>query len=329
MSERRPERKTATLRFLPNVTCAFPACCLPVLLWIAAPGECGNQALVSGAYAATLGAGGATAAERSAFGQNPAALRPGCLGLRLDFHRPYGMDELAVAEAGGFLDGSRWGVSAEWRQTAVEGLYSEQGYQITQSLRLGGMGGGFPGVLDLGLAWSGWSSQWPEGRSSLAWSHGLGAAWRPFHRLKAGVFMLGLPLGAVNGGAIGSGVGIGNGDATDRVWQWGLEADSRDPDPVPGQAGSQTAGPSQILRLDFRKTGNAPWRTLASLSIRPHPSLELTGGFSGPPFQASMGIRVAWAGWECRQALRYHRYLGRTWLSGLAYSRLIGVSRPN
>ena len=286
------------------------AFCVAVAFLFPMRGACGNQALVSGAYAATLGAGGATAAERSAFGQNPAALRPGRMGMHLDYHRPYGMDALALAEAGAYLDGIHGGVSAEWRQTRVEDLYCEDGFRLGTAFRLGRPGRSvhFPGALDLGAAWEVWRSRWPDGRASLAWSHGIGAAWRPVRRVKAGAFMLGLP-------------GPGRGDESDPVLQWGLEADSRDP----GEAGP---GFRQVLRLDFRKSGSSPWRSLVSLSLIPLAGAELIGGFSGPPFQASLGARISWAGWDWRQALRYHRYLGRTWLSGLAYSRAIGGSRP-
>lgn len=292
------------------------------------PAPCGNQALVSGAYAATLGAGGATAAERCALGQNPAALRPGRLGAHLDFNRPYGMDEIQVAEAGGFLDASHWGVSADWRQTGVAGLYAEHGFQVTQTLRLGspgrpGEGGAhFPGVLDLGAAWNGWRAEWPGGNAEMSWTHGLGLAWRPFPRLKAGAFALGLPLDQyweTEGEAAATGRSF-----TDRILQWGLEADSRDPEAETGRS-----GPCQILRLDFRKTGETPWRTLVSLSLSHRSGLEITGGFAAPPFQASLGVRAAWAGWEVRQALRYHRYLGRTWLSGLSFSRATGATPHN
>ena len=263
----------------------------------------GNQALVSGVYGGTLGAGGATGAEGSAFGQNPAVLRPGRMGVQLHFHRPYGLEALDVAEAGGFRDGTRWGVSAGWRQTGVDGLYAEDGFQVTQTLRLGRPGGGFPGVLDLGAAWNAWRQEWPGGNARTDWDHGLGLSWGMLPRLKAGAFVLGLPLDP--GGKGGS----------DRILQWGLEADSRD-----RETGAD-AGPCQILRLDFRKTGETPWRTLAALSLSPWQGMEFTGGFAGPPFQASLGMRLSWSGWELDQALRYHRYLGRTWLSGLAYSR--------
>ena len=271
----------------------------------------GNQALVTGAYGGTLGAGAATAAERSAFGQNPAALRPGRIGAHAHFHRPFGLEELQVAEAGVFADGGRFGAAFDWRETGVEGLYAEQALQAGQTFRLGRSGAGFPGVLDLGLSWDRRQAAWPGGRNTAAWSHGFGAVWRMLPRFKAGAFLAGLPLDEDGAGRM------------DRLLQWGLEADSRDPDLSDSRA--IRPGPLQTLRLDFRKTGETPWRVLASLSLSPHPAVELTGGLANPPFQASLGIRFAWQGVEWHQAIRYHRYLGRTWLSGLAYSHSLGA----
>lgn len=278
----------------------------------------GNQALVTGTYGGTLGAGGATAAERSAFGQNPAALRPLSIGAHAHFHRPFGLEELQVAEAGLFADGRRFGAAFDWRETGVDGLYAEQALQSGQTLRLGPSGAGFPGVLDLGLSWDRRRESWPGGRSTTAWSHGFGATWRLHSRFKAGAFLAGLPLETEGAGRM------------DRVLQWGLEADNRDPGREEGKGKGSRAnlkGSLQTLRLDFRKTGDTPWRALASLSLSPHPSVELTGGLANPPFQASLGIRFAWQGAEWHQALRYHRYLGRTWLSGMAYSRSMGAGR--
>lgn len=288
-------------------------------LLLAGAAQGGNQALVTGAYGGSLGAGAATAAERSAFGQNPAALRPGRFGAHAHFHRPYGLEELQVAEAGVFADGARFGAAFDWRETGVEGLYGEQALQAGQAFRWGRAGGGFPGVLDLGLSWDRLQAAWPGGRSTTTWSHGFGAAWRMLPRFKAGAFMAGLPLDTDGGGRM------------DRILHWGLEAVSRDPDPPSGSragySGSQAnhPGPFQALRLDFRKTGDTPWRVLASLSLSPHPAVELTGGLANPPFQASLGIRFAWQGLEWHQAIRHHRYLGRTWLSGIAYSHSPGT----
>ncbi|MDB5104572.1 MAG: hypothetical protein JWP91_2261 [Fibrobacteres bacterium] len=296
------------------VTC--PSRAIPIALILSAlPSVAGNQALVTGAYGGTLGAGGATAADRSGFGSNPAALRPWRAGAQAHFHRPYGLDDLQVSEADVYADAGRFGAAFAWRDTGLEGWYGEQGLQASQTLRLGRTGNAFPGVLDLGAAWDRWKTVWPGGGEEVAWSHGFGAAWRMLPRLKAGAFISGIPLDP--GGSGGA----------DRIVQWGLEADSRNPEA--GADGSGTVAPSggadgtavaQILRLDFRKTGETPWRVLASLSVRPHPTLEITGGLANPPFQASLGMRFAWKGAEWHQALRYHRYLGRTWLSGLAFS---------
>jgi hypothetical protein len=292
-----------------------PACAA----WIAwlGPGAAlagiGNQAPDAGVYGGTLGAGAATAAERSTFGQNPASLCPRQYGAHLHFHRPYGIGDLEVAEAGAFRDGGRWGFSADWRQTGIADLYREQGWGVTQTLRLGGRGRGFPGRLDLGMSQVAWRTEWPAAPAAVDWTWGWGVAWRPLPRLKAGAFALGAPLDPRTDGR------------TDRIRQFGFEADSRDPE---AGGGGGPPGPLQILRLDCRKTDGSPWRTLASLSLSPHPACELTGGVAVPPFQASLGLRLRWGGWECHQALRYHRYLGRTWLSGLSFSRPWGNADP-
>jgi hypothetical protein len=274
----------------------------------------GNLSLASGGYGGSLGAGGATAAERSAFGQNPAALSPGRFGLRLDFHRPYGLGDLQVAEAGASADLSHAGIALDWRETTIAGWYAEQGFQCAPSYRFGGAGR-FPGSLDLGLALAAWRTAWPGRPPTWSLSQGAGFAWRPLPRLKAGGFAAGLPAQA-------------DGPRMDRVFQFGLEASDRDPEAAAARDGESGAaerrtGGSQILRLDFRKTGATPWRALASLSVRPHPSFELTGGLAAPPFQLSLGCRLSWRGTRIHQALRYHRYLGRTWLTGLAYSRAL------
>jgi hypothetical protein len=92
----------------------------------------------------------------------------------------------------------------------------------------------------------------------------------------------------------------------ERIWQIGMEA--------------QNLSATQVFRLDFRKTGETPWRSLAALAFTPHPTVRLTLGFASPPFQLSLGLNLAWGGWQGYQSLRYHRYLGRTLLSGMAYS---------
>jgi hypothetical protein len=273
-----------------------------ILFLAAGPAWGFNQALNAGQHGAGLGAGGAVGAERSAYGRNPAALLPGHAGFHMHFHRPFGLEELSVAEAGLFWDRTRWGAGIDWRQTGAEALYREQGFTVTQTLRWGAPGGGFPGVLDAGAGWTGWRVEMPGREPAVAWSQGFGAIWRLPPRLKAGAFALGLP------------VGIRKGQGYDRVLQWGVEACNRDPE----KAGQSTL---QVLRLDFRKSGETPWRSLASLSFDPHPAFRIAAGLAHPPFQIAFGIRVRWQGLELDQALRHHRYLGKTWLSGLAYSR--------
>ncbi len=255
----------------------------------AVPSYADNQALASGIYGASLGAGGSVAAERSAFGQNPAALRPRSLGLRLDFHRPYGIADVRVAEAGFHADLAHWGAAWDWRATEITDLYAEQGFQCAPAARFG--------PLDLGFAASAWRTEWPGSPSRWEFAQAWGFAWRPAARLKLGGFAAGLPW-------------PGDRSRRDRILQAGMEAAGGDP---------ETA--AQILRLDFRRTGETPWRVLASLSLRPHPVIEATAGLAVPPFQASLGCRIAWGGAQLSQSLRYHRYLGRTWLSGIAYNR--------
>jgi hypothetical protein len=97
--------------------------------------------------------------------------------------------------------------------------------------------------------------------------------------------------------------------------QFGLEADNRAPD-----AAGRPEAPAQILRLDFRKGGEGPWRALASISALPHPGVEATLGLAARPFQAAAGLSLAWRGFRVREAARYHRYLGRTLLTGLDYA---------
>lgn len=275
------------------------------------PGRCGNLAPTAGQLGGSLGAGAAVAAERSAFGRNPAALRPGQAGCHLGFHRPFGLEDLAVAEAGAFADGTRWGTAFAWRQTGAEALYRERALDVTQTFRLAGGNGRFPGVLDAGGSWTAWGIEMPGRKAGYDWSQGFGVAWRMLPRFKAGAFALGLPL--ADGGP----------SHFDRILQWGLEASSG---AVSGTTGNR-AGPweegraAQVLRLDFRKTGDTPWRSLASLSWCPHEAFRITGGIANPPFQAALGIKVSWMGADWDQAVRYHRYLGRTWMSGMGFSR--------
>jgi hypothetical protein len=261
-----------------------------------------NLAPASGIYGATMGAGAATAAERSAFGQNPAALRPGGYGLRLDYQKPYGVADLEVAEAGIYLDGRRLGGACDWRVTSITEVYSEQGFRASGAWRILDRED-FPGRIDVGYGLTAW-------RTALAgagpgWDPGqeAGIAWRPWPRLKAGGFAAGLPWPPRR-------------DAPGRVMQVGLEADSRAPD----TAGNPAAR-GQILRFDFRKNGDAPWRALASISAHPFPAAEASLGLAAHPFQAAAGVSIAWRGLRLREAARYHRYLGRTFLSGLAFGR--------
>jgi hypothetical protein len=278
----------------------------PLWVCLSVCGQCvqaGNQALTAGLYGGTLGAGGATAAERSAFGQNPAAVRPGRAGLDFHAHHPFAMEEIRVAEAGGFWDFRRMGWGVGWRQTGVEDLYREDAWEWRQSLRLDPGRDGFPaGAWEVGGAWCRWRAVSP-GRESVWWSQAYGLTWQMLPRIKLGGFLSGLSLL------------IPETPRSGILMQCGLEASDGKP---PGKG--RTAAFRQVLRLDFRKTGETPWRTLAGLSVSPHPAAEISAGLSTPPFQFSLGCKVAWAGLDLHQSLRYHRYLGRTLLSSFSYS---------
>lgn len=275
------------------------------VLGLVALARAGDLAPTAGAYGATLGAGAATAAERSAFGQNPAALRPGAFGLRLDSHRPYGLDDLGVAEAGLFLDGKRAGLSCDWRVTSIAGFYSEHGFRLAPSVRILARDG-FPGILDFGYGLSVWRAELAGMAPEWDGSQEAGAAWRPWPRLKAGAFAAGLPLHPAA-------------TLPGRVMQFGLEADSRAP-----SSGGNAGESGQALRLDFRKSGDGAWKVLASLTANPHPGVEASVGVAARPFRMAAGLALSWRGFRVRQAIRYHRYLGRTWISGLGYERTSG-----
>jgi hypothetical protein len=88
-----------------------------------------------------------------------------------------------------------------------------------------------------------------------------------------------------------------------------------------GGVGADGVPAEQSIRFDLRRTGHSDWRALASLSIRPHPALEITSGLSSAPFQFSLGACIAWSGAEYHQSFRHHRDLGATWLSTLGLSR--------
>ena len=267
--------------------------------------EGSNQGLSSGAFGASLGAGAATAAERCGWGQSPAALRPGGKGFLVHTHRPFALEEVRVMEAGGYLDLRRAGFGAAWRQTGVDGLFLEQGFEAQASWRLGAGRSGFPGQLDMGGAWT-WWRQAVAGRPATGrGEQGYGLVWRLLPQLHAGGFVRGMSFRKS---------AYVKGESQDRILQCGLEAES-------GVASSQGGtGTTQVLRFDLRRTGDTDWRALASLSVRPHPSFEVTSGLSSAPFQFSLGIRLSFSGLEFHQAFRQHRDLGPTWLSSLAYS---------
>ena len=270
-----------------------------------------NQTLTTGIYGGTLGAGGATAAERMAYGQNPAALQPSRTGLtrvgfHLDFHRPFGLEDVEVSEAGVFGDFAQAGLGLAWRETGVDDLYREQGLSLNPVLRVGSSSANFPGHLDFGGTWTWWFTEVAGVSTSLDCTQGLGLVWRMLPRLKVGGFATGLEMPGSRS------------SPPEKIYQWGIEAASRDPDV------GRSDHTSQILRLDFRKAGTHAWRSLAALTLSPHPALKISAGFASPPFQVSFGLNLAWEGLQWYQSLRYHRYLGRTFLSGCAYAHDIG-----
>lgn len=263
-----------------------------------------NQGLSSGGFGASLGAGGATAAERCGWGQSPAALRPGQKGFLLGTHRPFGLEEVRVMEAGGYWDMHRAGFGGGWRQTGVEGLFLEQGFEGQASWRFGEGRSGFPGRLDVGGSLT-WWRQATAGRPGVGrGEQGYGWVWRPFPRLGAGAFVRGLSFRKSE---------YLDGESRNRIIQCGLEAESR-----PVDHGGE--GPVQALRFDLRRTGDTDWRALASLSVRPHPTFEITSGLASAPFQFSLGIRLDFSGISFHQAFRQHRDLGATWLGSIAYA---------
>lgn len=271
------------------------------LILVALPCWAGNHVLASGSYGGSLGAGAATAAERIAWGQTPAAIRPGEAALLLHLHRPFGLEDLRVVDAGAAWDARRLGFGAAWRQTAVEDLYSEQGVEAQAALRLG-RPGGFPGTLDLGAAVTLWRREIAGMAEEVEATQGYGLVWRMLPNLAAGVFARALPLARSPWDA--------RADMA-RVLQAGVEA----------RAGGEGGRPEQALRFDFRRSGAADWRALAALSIRPHRAAEAVCGIATAPFEFSLGLRLAWSEWALHQAFRHHRDLGATWLTSLGWTR--------
>jgi hypothetical protein len=212
------------------------------------------------------------------------------------------LEELEVAEAGAWFDRGRAGAACDWRVTTITDVYSEQGFRLAAAGRLVGREG-FPGALDLGYGITAWRAVLAGDAPEWELGQEAGIAWRPWPRFKAGAFAAGLTRRPDR-------------NAPGRILQIGLEADSRAPD-----AAGRSEAPAQILRLDFRKQGKRPWRTLASISAHPVPAVEASLGLGAHPFQAAAGVSLAWRGIRVRAAARYHRYLGRTLLTGLDFAR--------
>lgn len=267
----------------------------------AAPARASDPGAVAGIHGATLGAGAATAAERRAGGQNPAAFAPGRCGILLHAHRPFGIGDLAVAEAGASRDGKRGGLGATWRQVGARDLFLARTFEAqgARRLRLPGL----PGRLDLGSALSATRREIAGGQAAWDFRHGHGVLWRPVPAFSVGGFARGLtwPSGGREGWE------------TSLIRQIGVEARA----PGGGIA-------SQSIRFDLRKTGTGDWRALASLSLSPHPACEAAAGLSSAPFRFSLGMRFAWGGMAAWQAFRHHGTLGPTWLSSLGWEGALG-----
>jgi hypothetical protein len=273
------------------------------IAWVVAcswphPASASDPGAVAGIHGATMGAGAAAASERRAGSQNPAAFAPSRRGFLLHAHRPFGLEDLAVVEAGASRDGERWGFGATWRQIGAEELFLGQSLEVQAARRLGPFPGPLPGTLDLGSAFS-VTRRVTAGRET-AWDyrHGHGATWRPVPALAIGAFARGLAAP------------FGGGEAASLIRQIGVEA----------RAPRGAGGASQSLRFDLRRTGSGDWRALASLSLSPHPAFEAAAGLSSAPFRFSLGIRIAWGGLAVWQAFRHHGALGPTWLSSRGFA---------
>ncbi len=299
--------------------------------------QCGCPALLScaraqgievsgGAYAGTLGAGAATAEDRLALGANPAAISPGTFGLAMDWHRPYGIPGLGVGDFGVYRDAERLGLAAHWRDTGVEGLYREEDFEGTVSWSFFGKGKGKgngdvatvasgknsgEGII-IGYSLLGSQSEIYGEAKTFAARQSLGAIWHPLPTLAFGGFVRGFPEYSF---------GDDFSRSSQRVVEFGATARTRCARPTgsPGDTAQPETGIGQSLSLDFRKNGDTPWKTLAALTLSPHPCLRICVGLANPPFQASLGIALDWGRIRILQALRYHRYLGQTWLSGIQF----------
>lgn len=268
----------------------------------AVPGSASDPGLVAGLHGATLGAGGATGAERRASGGNPAAIAPSRRGFLLHAHRPFGLGDLLVAEAGASWDRERWGWGAAWRQTGAESLFLAHVLEVQGAHRLPALPGFLPGSLDLGSSVSAMRRGIAGREPAWDFRHGHGAVWRPAPALAIGAFARGLilPVRAKDGPF---------GGEADPIRQIGLEARA------PRAAGRA----AQSFRFDLRKNGSGEWRALAALSLSPHPGFEASAGLSSAPFRFSLGMRLAWGGFAAWQAFRHHGTLGPTWLSSLGW----------
>ncbi len=252
--------------------------------------------LQGGIYGSSLGAGGGTAWERMAHGQNPAASKERGYGAYLGYHSPFGMDGLNVVEAGLHIDGRRWGTALGFLQTEVEEFYREQSLEVQFSWTLGTLSLGGMGVLR--------RVHLPEPESELIGGEAWGLLWRPFPKLVLGGFCRNF--------------------ASRNIWtrelnpivQVGFRVQDEQDGSHPGGRAIRPA-----LAFDLRRVRNSYWRALIAHSLCIGPDLVLTAGLANRPFQFSVGAAISWSGATIYYAMRTHTALGRTNYPGLAFVR--------
>lgn len=291
------------------------------LVFYGLPVSADNMAVTTGEYASSMGAGAATAMEYVAFGQNPAAFSAKNFnsttsqkteknfGLRLDFNRPFGLEEMSVSDLGAYCDLNHIGLGWGYRQTAVEDVYRETGYQINPRFNFGANKPSLLGSIQLGMQITYWRQEMVAEKTIWKINQGFGGVWRPLPQLALGGFVQGLPLWNGNTKPMEAG------NFTDElIWQWGLTVKNTSEKQPPKNIFDQE------LHIDFRKMGELPLRVSGAYSLGLNPWVKWSLGVCTPTFQIATGVKIGWGGLALNQALRYHRYLGRTSLSGLAYS---------
>ncbi len=252
--------------------------------------------LQGGLYAASLGAGGATAWEPMACGQNPASAERMGFGGYLARHSPFGMSGIGVTEGGLHLGGGHWGGGLGFLQTQVEDLYREQTLEAQVSLGIGPITLGGTGALR--------HAALPDELTQTLGGDAIGFTWRPFPALVLGGFCRNL--------------------ASRKIWtrelepilQLGFRVREGPPVSHPGQG---TLRPS--LAFDIRRGGNSKWRALVAHSLDIGSSLTVTAGLANRPFQFSVGASLSWSSAKLHYARRSHSALGSTDYPGLAFQK--------